>query len=165
MIIDKKGKLFGIVNIIDLFIVFVLIVAVYFVFTKFVSPTVVSNTSQDDVVMKFYVEESPDFVADCLEVGGVVEDELKSVNLGKITDFTISDGFMFTPDAKGQLIAANKEGYSSFEIVSELKGQLFENGVIVSGNKYGVGHRFTIRAGKAKVYAYVSDIQKKGESK
>lgn len=160
--IDSKGRIFGKINIIDLFIVAVVCTTVGFIGLKFLSPkAILSVAQQDDVIVKFYTEGINDFVAEALNIGDVVTDEGRNVSLGKIIDLQFGDGYMYVPDSDGVLKASKKENYTEIEITSELKGQLFENGVIIDGNKYGVGHLFVIRAGKAKIQVNISDIIKK----
>lgn len=158
--IDKKGKLFGIVNVIDLFIVLAVVVAVAFISNKFLNKTVVSADTPTFVV-KFYTEEVADYVASQIKVGDKVEDEGKNLSLGTVTDVKTEKGFVYSPNSDGQIVKSYKEGYNSQEITIELKAQSFEHGFVLGGNKYTVGHSLTVRAGNAKIYLRISSIEAK----
>lgn len=157
---NTKNKILGIFNIIDILIILVIVAAGFVGYKVVFAQKVESVSKQETFIMKFYTEEVPNYVVDAMEIGGQVEDEVKNIGLGRVIDFTVSDGYMFVPNANGEVIKAPKENYSSLEIVSEVQGELYNNGAIVKGNKYGVGHSFTIRAGKAKMYLKVSGIER-----
>ncbi len=162
MLIDKKGKLFGLINIIDLFVIIVFIAVACFGYTKVASGSVANKDTAKTFVMKFYVEEVPKYVIDSINLGDSVEDELKAIKLGKVVDIKTSEGYEYVPTANGELKKGIKEDYYSCEIISELTATPFENGLLIEGNKYGVGHTFVIRAGKGKIYLKISGIEEKG---
>lgn len=164
MIIDDKGRLFGKLNIIDLCVAVVVVCALVFAGSKLLSRPAGAPSGLEDYVMKFYVEEWPDYSIGVVQVGDKVEDEQKSIDLGTITNIETDEGYMYNPNADGMLVKSAKEGYKSCEITSELKAQTFANGIIVDGNKFSVGHTLVIRAGKAKIYLKVSGIERKGEA-
>ncbi len=161
MIIDKKGRLFGKVSIIDIFIVVVLVVGAYFVFKRFAVMDMVVVQGEDYIVT-FYSEDTPDFVADKVQIGDRVEDEAKTLDLGKVIAIENSPGFYYVTDSQGNIKKTEREGITSMKITAELKAQPYEHGFILSGgNKYGVGHGLTIRAGKAKIWLKISGIERK----
>jgi len=157
---NTKNKIFGIFNVIDIIIIITIFAIGFLGYRLVFAERVDSMSRQETFIMKFYTEEVPDYVANALEIGGRIEDEIRKVDLGTIIDFSISPGFAFTANSDGEVIKAHKEGYSEVEIVSELRGELFENGAIVRGNIYGIGHSFTIRAGNAKIFLRVSGIER-----
>lgn len=161
MLIDKKGNLFGKINIIDIFILIVIIAVGVFVFKKILSPSI--TVRQDNIVFQIYVEESPDFAAEAVQVGGNLADDIKGVDLGTIIDVQLDEGYEFVPTANGELVRGYKEGYNSVYLTSEVKGTYSENGVIIAGNKYNIGHSITVRAGQGKLFGVVAGFSK-GES-
>ncbi|MEF9971822.1 MAG: DUF4330 domain-containing protein, partial [Oscillospiraceae bacterium] len=71
--IDKNGKLFGKINLIDLIIVLIVLALVAFVALKFVGGR--NNTDTlTPISMSFYADEIPDFVAANLKEGASVMD-------------------------------------------------------------------------------------------
>ena len=162
MIIDKDAKLFGKINIIDFFIILAVIAVAVFAFLKLSggsSVTVINSTEEKMIEMKFYVPDVEDFRVEAMAVGDNLYDDSKNLFLGKITNLDIQDAAIFNADAQGNTIKSDKEGYSSMEITTELRATPFENGILIAGNRYGVGHSLTIRAGKSFIYLRVSGIE------
>lgn len=156
--VDKNGKLFGKINLIDLLIVLVLIALVAFVALKVVDKSDESaNLTQ--VRISFFGEEAPDYVANALEKGTTVLDSKENVTMGTIEDFEIGDPLGYDTDANGEVQQVIRQGYNSVSITAVGTGELTEHGVTIDGVLYGVGHTLTIYAGKAKLYLKVSGIE------
>jgi len=158
MIIDKDAKLFGKINIVDFCIILVIIAAAVFVAIKLKGGSTVTVVEKP-IEMKFYVPDIEDFRVEAMAVGDNLYDDSKNLFLGKITNLDIQEAAIFNADAQGNTIKSNKEGYSSVEITTELKATPFENGILIAGNRYGVGHSLTIRAGKSFIYLRISGIK------
>ncbi len=159
-LLDEKGRIFGKINIIDLFVIVAIVAAVAFVGLRFVNPKVSTVANSDDLVLTFFTEQIPNYVAENIEIGGFVEDEAKGANLGTITNIEVGEGYVFTPDDKGNQVKAYVEGFSSIKITTSAKGQVIENGGFkISGNTYVIGHGFTIRAGKGKIYTRLAGFE------
>ena len=156
--IDKKGNIFGKINVIDLFLVLVVLIACIFIFNKLINPNV--TLSQDDITMTFYVEKAPSYVAESIKVGTEVKDEAKGTSLGIITDVEIGPGYQYVATSEGELVRGYMEGYNSVKVTTQVKGQYTENGVIISGNQYNIGHSLTFYAGEAKLYGTISGASK-----
>ncbi|MDL2248409.1 DUF4330 domain-containing protein [Tyzzerella sp. OttesenSCG-928-J15] len=164
MIIDKDAKIFGKINIIDLCIVLVVIAGVIFAAVKFTdgATTVISGGSDmRHYEMKFFVEEVENFRVENMQIGDNLYDDSKNLFLGKITNLDINDAIIYNADAEGNTVKSDKPGYSSMEITTELDATPFENGVNINGNRYGVGHSLTIRAGKSFIYLRISAVNEK----
>ena len=164
--IDKDGKLFGKINIIDLLLIVLIIGVAAFLFIKIKGRNTgtVTPQTQNMYEMKFYVEEVEDFVVEGMKDGENLYDDSKNMNLGKIIDIDVEDGFEFNPNDLGILVKSSKEGYSSMEITTNVNATPFENGIMVSGNKYGVGHSLTVRAGKSICFMRISGLKSIGDN-
>lgn len=163
MLIDKDGRIFGKINIIDLCILLAIVAgAAFFAFKMQKSGEIVPTAQQKKYEMKFYVEQVESFVVNGVKEGQGIYDDSKSQSLGKITNVTIGDSIEFNPDKNGILVSSAKEGYNKMEITSELTAVPFENGIMINGNKYGVGHSLTIRAGQSVCFMRISGIEEKG---
>ncbi|MDR1530832.1 MAG: DUF4330 domain-containing protein [Clostridiales bacterium] len=162
MLIDKEGKIFGKINVIDLFILLAVLALAAFLILRAARPSSTGITvSADSASISFVTESTYDFVAEAVQMEDRVEDESKGVDLGRVTNITVGPGYTFAQNDQGQIVKSFKEGYAFLELTSEVKGQFFENGIMINGQKYAIGHGLTVRAGKAKIYMYISDIQKK----
>ncbi len=160
MIIDQKGKLFGIINIIDLLLIIVILAVGVFAFVKLGSGNVITNTNQKFIV-KYYTEEVSTFCANQVKVGDYVIDEAKNLSLGKVTDVKVGPSVFYAPNSNGEMVKTtkNQDDFSSIEITTEMEAQPYTHGFKVEGNLYSVNHGFTIRAGLAKIYLRVSGIE------
>ncbi len=156
--IDEKGKLFGIINPLDLLVLLALIAAAVFMYGKVVSPEK-SAAKQTAVVVKFYSESSPKFAVDLLAKDMQAEDDTKGVSLGTVTDFTVGKGVVYTSDSEGNSIKSYQEDYSSCEITMNATGQVLEGGALsVNGNVYAVGQSLTLRVGNTKLFGRISAL-------
>lgn len=160
MIIDKKGKLFGKINIIDLLIIAVVIAAVGIVGYKYFYGGETAATASSAATITFYAEEITDFVLDgTINQGDEVYDVQEKVSLGTVTGVEYSDAVSYTVDSDGNYVQTSKPGHKSVILTAEVYGTEFANGIIIADNKYYIGHSMTIAAGKAKMYLRISDIE------
>src|SRR3989339_1801566 len=102
MLIDKKGKLFGIVSIIDILVVVVIIISILGISYKFLySKTVSPFVKADKIVLKFYAEEVPDFAANNIQINSQVKDFEKGTNFGIVTHSKVDKSVSFVETDKG----------------------------------------------------------------
>ncbi|NLT64268.1 MAG: DUF4330 domain-containing protein [Clostridiales bacterium] len=156
--VDKNGKLFGKINLIDFIIVLILIALVAFVVFKFIGRND-NDTALTQVRMSFYSDEVPEFVVDALEEGTSVLDSGEDVTLGTLESFKSGAPLGFETDTDGEIKAVTRKGYKSLSLNVLANAEMTEHGVKIGGVLYGVGHTLTIYAGKAKIYIKVSAIQ------
>lgn len=156
--IDKNGKLFGKVNLIDLIIVLVLLALVIFAVFKFAVP---SNDDSTDsrVKITLFCEETPSYVIDYIKFGAPVKDFAEDNTIGTVKSFEIGEPIGFETGENGFACEIIRENYNSVTIEVDAEGEIGENGVTVNGVLYGVGHTLTAYAGQAKLYLRVSGIE------
>ena len=159
--IDKKGKLFDKVSVIDLFALLVIILAAVFLSRGMGVKSIVTPQSAETAYISFQTEQAADCVVPCLVPGARVMDEARGVALGNIIGTRIAEGYDYNPDEYGNLVVSPKYGYSYVEITSEVKGVMNERGLWVDGNRYIVGHSMSVIAGDAILYMRVSGIEAK----
>ena len=110
----------------------------------------------------YYSAEVADFVCDSIGEGDRVSDDGGSKELGVVSNVYREDARVYVTDGEGNLVSAKKEGYSSLFLMTEAEAESFENGVIINGTRLGIGHTMVVRAGKAKIYMTVYDINESG---
>lgn len=155
---DKNGKLFGKINLIDFIIVLVIIAAVAFVALKVVNKGN-TDSNQTQLHISFYCEETPDYVVNVLKEGTSVLDMTEKVTIGTVESFKVGEPMGFFTDTKGVVQEVQREGYNSVTINVLANGEISEHGATIGGVLYGVGHTLTIYAGEAKLYLKVSAIE------
>jgi hypothetical protein len=159
-LIDDKGRIFGFVNVIDLFIVLAVVLVGGYVGLRYINPTIDQTVNQQEVLLTFFCEMSPNFAVENLAINGLVEDDQRNVSFGKVTDFTVFDGIIYTQDAMGNQVRAEADNYSSLEIKSIATGFIIpDGGVRISGNVYTIGQTLTIRAGKSRFFLRLSGFE------
>lgn len=159
--IDKNGKVFGKINIIDLIVIVVIIAAVaMFAVSRFSDRVnnIAPVANGESVYMEFYAEEVPDFVVEKLEKGAKVYDVDMKADLGEVVSFESGPSVSYAANSDGEYVLSTRENYKSVKITAKVNGTPTEYGVAVNGNQYGVGHSMTIRAGYAKIYLKVYDV-------
>lgn len=154
---QKKKMKFNAVDVI--IVIAILAVVAVFGYSQIKGRT--ETTRGKSIEMQLMTEEVSDFVADQLEIGDTVTDDGTNAELGTITDIQTDDAVSYAVDSEGNYVKTSKPDYQKVTITTEVKGSEYEHGAILGGTKYSVGHSLTVRAGKAKIYLRVYDIQVK----
>lgn len=163
MIIDKKGKLFGKVNIIDLIVIIVLIAAVVLVGYRFLfnkSQTTQSGDAVKTVRMTLYGKEVPDFVPDKIHEGDPVSLFEKNVKMGKVV--SVSKGEAFTNDIAddGSVVKVPVYGMCTVTAVIETEARVIDNEkVIIEDTDFVVGANNYINLGMTRALYSVQNIE------
>lgn len=155
----KNGKLFGKINVIDFLVVLVILVGIAAVAAFLFLP----RGAGDELVMKYMIEEVDAFVADKVKIGDELYDESFSLELGEVTAIEKGPSVSYIENARGGYSRISKDGLYSMIITGEVMGEKTTLGAEIGGKKYGVGHTFVLRAGDAKLYLRVYDIQLKSD--
>ena len=163
---DKQKKLKF--NLVDVIFLLAVLAGVAFVGLRLGGLDVVARltgaSSPEPYVITFIGEEVADYVVDRVEIGDPVTDDEASMDLGFVVDIRRSEALSYNPDYNGKLTLAPKEGYSCIHLVCRVQGTPSSSGVTVDGLALGVGHSMVVRAGDAKMYLVVYDIQKLSDS-
>ncbi len=167
MIMDGKGKLFGKVSIVDVLIVVIILAAVGGIGYKLTKSKLQTPfTQSDNIQIKFYSEEVPDFVLNAINKGDLAKDFERNVEFGHVTDVKADKSVSWTENDKGENIAAPKAGYSSAIVTIEGKGIFRDSknyaGVTFGGSDFFVGRTITLLAGHSTFQCRIYDIKKKG---
>ncbi|MDL2248408.1 DUF4330 domain-containing protein [Tyzzerella sp. OttesenSCG-928-J15] len=159
MLIDDKGRLFGKVSLIDIFVLITLALVFMVVYFNIGTNSKAAISESDRPIrITFYKEALENFTVDALEIGARVENDTNGTFMGNITDIEIGESINYMPDVNGKEVASPMEGYSSVKITTEVTGKLSEGAALLNGNLYGNGSQIIIWAGKAKIQLYISDI-------
>lgn len=163
-LVTKEGKLFGLINIIDL-LVLLFILAAASVAVMFLTGKITVGEKADDfngpvtdVDIVYYTEELSDFVADQIRYGALVYDDGCMHSLGKVTEFSFGKSLIYGPRDDGSLAVVEKDGYCSAFITGQANGTRTRLGFTFNKANYGVGHSMVLRAGDAKIYLRIYDI-------
>ena len=155
--IDKNGRIGGKVNVIDLFIVLVLIAGICMAVVRRSHRENVTVT-HETVYITFNSTEIRNFVADKLVTGGIAYDASENNYLGVITDVEFGEPYEYVSDDKKDTVAIRRPDSVSTTFTTKTEGDMDGNGVVINGTRYAVGHTMVLYAGEAKVYVKICDI-------
>lgn len=159
MIIDKNGKLFGKINIIDLIIFIAIAALCVFAGMKLAGAGNEEAIPGQKAVIKFYAEEVTDFVLDgTINIGDSVMEVGTKNNMGTVTDVEIGEAVSYGTDDKGNWVQSSLPGHKSVLITAEIEGTETPNGIEIKKAEYFIGHTMTIVAGKAKLHLRIYDL-------
>ncbi|NLN47578.1 MAG: DUF4330 domain-containing protein [Clostridiales bacterium] len=157
-IIDDKGRLFGIINIIDLFISILLIVLIGFGAYKIfrVNPTVAVNTQK--VTMVYFIQEVRDVTYNAIEEGEIAKDYDKNSVYGKIIKKEALPAKKMAETADGRFVEAEIPNRFDVKIYIEGDAVISKTGVYMGGQEVRVGYTAAIKGKRFGTRGFVYDI-------
>ena len=161
MIIDKNARIFGIINIIDLLIVLALIGAAFFAVRQLRGGEGLGGfigIETQDFIIQFHTPEVENFSAYNVNVGDNVFDNGRNLAMGVVTAVEVDEARIWNADQYGNTVVSDKEGFSSITITARLTATPSDNGILIAGNRYGVGHSLPVRAGGSIIFMRVSGL-------
>lgn len=160
--IDKNGKLFGKISIIDIGIIILVIIAGLFIVRKlgiFIPKENITNNN-DKIKVVFYQEEVNSFTANNVKLEDPTTETLLNMSFGNVVDIEIGDSVSWGEDKDGRQVKSTKNGFSSVFITMETNGILGPNGINIGGSNYYIGQFITLRVGTSIFYGRIYDASK-----
>lgn len=158
----KDSKLFGKINIIDLFLIIVIIGAVVFGVRQFrAGEGIIAVAETSTFYVSFFGEEIEDFTVENLRghTGANLFDHSRGVFLGRLETYDIQPAIVWNADQYGRAVASDKPGFNSVTITATIEGVPNEHGFLVAGNRYGVGHSLAIRTAGSHIFVRISGLE------
>lgn len=159
MFIDKNGKLFSKVSIVDLIIIVIIFVVTFAAVYKFGKEEISGASEEDDLLIQLYQEEVPDFVAKSIKEGDIAIEDVQSAVFGNVKEIIIGKSVSWAQSEKGEYVASTKEGYSSISITLSGKGKLSGKGVKIGTGTYFIGKNLTIKIANSIINPRISEIK------
>ena len=131
-IIDRNGRLFGKISVIDVIVILAVIVMAAAIYVKTHKPQTGSNVATTTIVYQMSVENQPEYMLDAIQVGDQIYDKERSTggSLGTITDIQVSDGTYEIVPAQGRY---------NLLLTIEGQGLIDENGNYLLNRVYNLG--------------------------
>ena len=158
--LDKNGKLFGKINIIDLLIVLIIIAAIVFVGMRYFGGNDNDIGTPQKIRLTFFAPDAPSLLADKGVLGSPVIDFDNNNYLGVRSVYEAEDAYTYDYDPEsGELVKlpTPKECFLTFACDGE--GYVSDDGLYVNGFQYSVGGTSTIRAGQTRVQCRLASIE------
>lgn len=138
-IIDKNGRLFGKISIIDVVVVLVVAVMALGLYVKSNTKTITASTEDEIITYQVMVNAIPDYMAEALKVDDqVFEDGVYGDSLGKVTDIEISDGDRLAGLPNGTLEMIPVDGTVNMLVTIEGRG-IVDEGNYMLNRIYNLG--------------------------
>lgn len=147
------------INIVDIVILVVIVLVCVFVGSRFLGGSSGDTVQAEKVRITFFQSECEDFIHVNTKIGDTLYDDTAGQSLGVVTAIELGEPTSYEVQPNGTVAVLHKDGFSSVLITGETEGIITENGVIIGGELYGVGHSFVLRAGMAKYYLKVHSIE------
>lgn len=147
------------INIIDIIILVLIVCVAVFAVLKFSDGGINDATSLDKAIVRYYLEECPDYVIAATEVGDPVYDGSSEQNMGVVTAIETGEPTGYVELEDGTMAPVVREGHSSVLITTEVSGTWSDHGVVVGSTIYAPGHSLVIYAGEGKYYLKVHSVE------
>lgn len=149
--LDKNGKLFGKINIIDLLIVLIVIAAVIFVGLRFFGGNDNDYGQPQTVIMTFYAGDAPALLAGAAQPGDPVNDFDNTSSLGTLVSYETEDAYTYGVGPGGEPVQLPVPNTCWLTFSCEVEGYVAADGLRVNGYEYPVGGTVTVCAGPMRV--------------
>jgi len=158
-LIDNKGRVFGLINIIDLLVI-LLIVAIVgrFVLMQNKQPTGAVTKNIEVVV---HVKEVRDATCNVINEGDIVKETKTNAVLGKITNIKIVPSESVVETSDGRLVVAQNPVYKDMYITIQGTGTASENAIVLGSNEIRVGTSLQLKTNMYSVTSTVLNIDVK----
>ena len=138
-IMDKNGRLFGKISIIDVVVVLVVAVMAVGLYVKSNTKNITASTEDETITYQVMVNAIPDYMAEALKEGDpVYEDGVYGDSLGKVTAIEITDGDRLAGLPNGTLEMLPVEGTVNMLVTIEGKG-IVDEGNYMLNRIYNLG--------------------------
>ncbi len=159
MIINKEGKLFGKLSIIDLLAIILIVVMIVGFSGRFLSGGRTVTTSTEKIRYVIRVEAVRQYTVDALKKGGPVFDHTTKEELGKVVDVTTEPARVESPLADGTIARVNVPDEYNAYVTVEVDGKVDDSGYYTKGNRQiGAGARFTMNTKYAVCDCFIEKI-------
>ena len=149
-LIDEKGRIFGLINVLDILIVLVVVVAVVGLSTRFTDGVLL--VTKTPLTVTFYIEEAPDFAVNVISVGDPVTEATFSSAIGRVTSVVAAPSVSWGRTSTGLVNKSTKEGYSSAYVTMECEGVMNSDGSFtLDKSKYFIGQTITLNVGNSRL--------------
>lgn len=160
-LIDDKGRIFGLVNYIDLF----LILAVLFVLGRFVLvdgegafPDGLNSDSSKEVEILYYVKGVKDVSTNGVQIGDVFRDVTTNNVIGEVTKIDIQPSSIMTTDEKGNVVYSEIPDRFDMYVTIKGMGQITDNEIKVANEEIKIGKTSQIQSRMNRLEAIIYGI-------
>ncbi|MEG1441204.1 MAG: DUF4330 domain-containing protein [Oscillospiraceae bacterium] len=162
MLINKDGKFFGKISIIDVLVVLGILFIAAGLFVRFSGGGKAVIAPDEKIEYTLKVKGVREFTKEAIEEGGFITDATTKEEMGKVikvestpakAELTLSDGKFVNVDVPEEF---------DMIITAEVDGKISDKGFYTKGNKFmAAGSSYTVNTKLATVGCFVESIKKK----
>jgi len=157
--IDKNGKLFGKINIIDLLIVLIVLAAGAFVWLRFFGGNDNDFGEPHTVVMTFFADDAPSLLAGAATPGDPVNDFDNTSSLGTLVSYETEDAYTYGVGPDGEPVKLPVPNMCYLTFSCQVAGYVAADGLRVNGFEYPIGGTSTVCVGPMRVSCRLADVE------
>ncbi|MBQ7109215.1 MAG: DUF4330 domain-containing protein [Clostridia bacterium] len=159
MIIDKKGKLFGKISVVDIAVVLIIVVLAVGIYLRFAGETENISTNSEKITCTFLVENVRMYTVDALKKGGALYEKTSKEYMGEVTDVKWEEGLYQVNMADGSFKKVVPEERYNVYVTIEFDGKVNDGGFYTAANKYlAVGSSVGIHTKYSECWSTVYSI-------
>lgn len=140
-IIDRNGRLFGKISVIDVVVILAVIAVALAIYVKTHKPQTGSNVETTAIVYQMKVDNLPDYMVQAIQKGDQIYDKERSTggSLGTITDIQVSDGTYEAKLSDGTYEVVPAENRYNLLLTIQGEGLVEEDGSYLLNRVYDLG--------------------------
>ncbi len=157
-IIDKKGKIFGFINIIDLVVILILGIVIVGGVSRFrkAAPQIVEQNQK--ALIELEVSEIRQPSVDGLQVGDELFHYDKGQYFGKIVDIKIENFKEAVSTSDGKIVLADVPGKYNALVYVEANAVDTTNAIVVGGEQLRIGAQYRLKNKKVAVFGTIFKV-------
>jgi hypothetical protein len=141
-IINEKGKLFGLINVIDLFLLLFVVCAGVFVAKPLLGQEMAAPVVVDtqDIYITYFISNIRDVSVNAINEGDQVFDINSADSFGTVMDKVVEPATIMTTDADGNVQYSIIPDRYNMYVTIHSQGQIKENEIMVNRNSMKIGY-------------------------
>lgn len=161
MIINKDGKLFGKISVVDIAVLLIIVVLAVGIYSRFSGKADTAVTSGEKIKCTFLIKNVRMYSIEALQKKGPLFDKTSKEFIGDITDVRYEKGLYQVNMADGTYRPIVPEERYNAYVTVEFTGKTSDNGYYTAANKYlGAGTSGAILTKYAECESVVDSIGK-----
>ncbi|WP_051331206.1 DUF4330 domain-containing protein [Aneurinibacillus terranovensis] len=159
-VIDQKGKFFGLINILDLFLIVLLIAALAYAGVKYTHNKELGPgpAKTKEVTYVLYNSAEHPFVVNAITVGDTIRNKDSNTNLGQVVKVDKGPGQQAVPTADGHMVMSTVPGKSSIYITVKAQATVSGQSGVVQDTALLAGNKVTIKGPKYMIDTVISSV-------
>ncbi len=160
--IDKKGKLFGVINIIDLLVLILIVGLVIFGAKRFTSAGPVGSSNQGEGYLTFEISDIRQIAVDTMKVGDPVYEYDKGTYIGEIVDIRAEE-YKQPIEYRGRYVLATMP--EKYRVYLKVKSNIHQDdrAYSVNGQDLVFGVQYRLKNKEFSAFGVLLDIDAQSE--